>query len=455
VRERREIESQLIQRFHRGTDATAIPIRPSQKPFGGKRLHYAWIIAAVTFLVVLLTAGVRSAPGLLIVPLEEEFHWSRATISFAVGVNLLLYGLVGPFAAALMDRFGVGRTITLALVATAIGVALTPAMSEPWQLVLLWGVVVGVGCGFIGPYLAALIAARWFDRRQGIVIGVLTAASAAGQLVFLPTMAALVTHAGWRAMSLSLAASVLIFVPLIALLMRERPEDLGLAPYGAARAAVPMLPLAGNPMAVTFRALADGARSRDFWLIAGSYFICGASTNGLIGTHLIPACVDHGLGEVVGAGLLAATGVFAFIGGTLSGWLSDRCDNRFLLFWYYGLRGLSLMYLPFAFDMSFYGLTLFSVFYGLDWIASVPPTVRLLVRVMGAGRIGIMVAWITAIHMVGGALAAYLGGVLRITFGSYFEAFMLSGLLCIGAALMVLCIGAGRRGREPVAVPAA
>jgi sugar phosphate permease len=430
---------------------TAFPARFGL--FARDRLHYAWIIAAVTFVVVLLTAGVRATPGILIVPLEEEFHWSRATISFAVGVNLLLYGLVGPFAAALMDRFGVRLTMTLALAATALGVALSPVMQEPWQLILLWGVAVGIGCGFIGAYLGPFIAVRWFHQHQGVVIGVLTAANAAGQLVFLPTMAALVTYAGWRAMSLSLGAIVMIFVPLVLWLMRERPEDVGLAAYGGTPAATTRPALTRNPLAVTFRALADGARSRDFWLIGGSYFVCGASTNGLIGTHLIPACVDHGLTEIVGAGLLAATGVFAFIGGTLSGWLSDRCDNRLLLFWYYGLRGLSLMYLPFAFDMSFYGLTLFSVFYGLDWIAGVPPTVRLLSQAVGAGRIGIMVAWITAIHMVGGALAAYLGGVLRITFGSYLEAFMIAGLMCIGAALAVLFIGAGRPGHEPVAVP--
>ena len=429
---------------------TAVP----RLPFAGNRLHYAWIIAAVTFVVVLVTAGVRAAPGVLIVPLEEELHWSRATISFAVGVNLLLYGLVGPFAAAVMDRFGVRLTMTLSLAAIAIGVALSPAMHEPWQLVLLWGVLIGIGCGFIGAYLAAFIAARWFRHRQGVVIGVLTAANAGGQLVFLPTMAALVTYAGWQVMSLSLAASVLVFVPLVAWLMRERPEDLGLARYGETPLAGPPRAPAGNPFAVAMRALTDGARSRDFWLIAGSYFVCGASTNGLIGTHLIPACVDHGLGEITGAGLLAATGVFAFLGGTLSGWLSDRCDNRYLLFWYYGLRGLSLIYLPFAFDLSFYGLTVFSVFYGLDWIASVPPTVRLMGRVMGAERLGIMVAWITAGHMVGAALAAYLGGLLRMTFGTYLEAFMIAGLLCIAAALMVLLIGAGRRGAEPIPVPA-
>jgi sugar phosphate permease len=421
----------------------------------GAQLHYAWVIAAITFVVILITAGVRAAPGILIVPLESEFHWSRATISFAVGVNLLLYGAIGPFAAAIMDRFGVRRTMCLSMTATGAAVALSPLMHEAWQLVLLWGVIVGLGCGFIGVYLSAYIAARWFRARQGLVIGVLTAANAAGQLIFLPSMAALATYAGWRIMALVLAAAVVAFVPILLLLMRERPADLGLAPYGAT-AIVPRGKPAGNPVSVAFSALAVGARSRDFWLIAGGYFVCGASTNGLIGTHMIPACVDHGLTEVVGAGLLAATGVFSFIGGTLSGWLSDRFDNRYMLFWYYGLRGLSLMYLPFAFDMSFYGLTLFMVFYGLDWIAGVPPTVRLLSGVVGQERTGIMVAWITVIHQVGGAAAAFLAGLLRISYGSYLQAFMLSGILCIIAALMVLFIGAGRSRREPegIAAPA-
>jgi len=245
-----------------------------------------------------------------------------------------------------------------------------------------------------------------------------------------------------------------VFVPFVILLMRERPRDLGLAPYGGVIAPEPAAP-AGNPVTVALRALVEGGRTRDFWLIAGGYFICGASTNGLIGTHLIPACVDHGFGEVAGAGLLAAAGVFSFLGGFLSGWLSDRWDNRFLLFWYYGLRGLALMFLPFALDMSFVGLSVFSIFYGLDWIASVPPTVRLLSRVVGSERTGIMVAWITVIHQLGGAGAAYLAGVLRISFGTYLEAFMLSGLLCILAALMVLFIGADRARSEPAGTPAA
>jgi sugar phosphate permease len=420
-----------------------------------RRLHYAWIIVAISFAATVVTAGVRATPGVLIVPLEEEFHWSRATISFAVSVNLLLYGAIGPFAAAVMDRFGARRTMILALAATGLAVAMTPEMRAPWQLILLWGVVVGVATGFVGGYFAAFVAARWFRRREGLVVGVLTAANAAGQLVFLPTMADLATHAGWRVMSLVLAGIVVGFLPLLVMLMRDRPEDLGLARYGDDNRGRPAAPLIGNPVSVAFRALFDGVRSRDFWLIAGGYFVCGATTNGLIGTHLIAACVDHGLSEVAGAGLLAATGVFALIGGTLAGWLSDRWDNRLLLCAYYGFRGLSLLYLPFAFDLPFWGLSAFSVVYGLDWIASAPPTVRLLSGVVGVERIGIMVAWITAIHQVGSASTAYFAGLLRVDFGTYLEAFMLSGLLLIAAAIMVLFIGAGRRGNEREIVPAA
>src|SRR5712671_4660543 len=417
---------------------------PQIRPFPSG-WHYAWVIVAVCFAVTVMAAGVRATPGVLIVPFEKEFHWSRATISFALGINLLLYGAIGPFAAAVMDRFGARRTITVALAATALSVVLTPAISQPWQLVLLWGVVVGLSTGFVGGFLAAYIAGRWFRAREGFVVGLLTAANAAGQLVFLPTMASLVAHSGWRMMSLVLGGAVIVFLPLPALLMRNRPEDVGLRPYGDRGATRPDAAPEGNPVAVAFRALAIGARSRDFWLIAGGYFVCGATTNGLIGTHLIAACVDHGLSEVAGAGLLAATGVFALLGGTLAGWLSDRWDNRLLLCAYYGFRGLSLLYLPFALDMSIYGLPIFSIVYGLDWIASAPPTVRLLIGVVGTERIGIMVAWITVIHQVGSASAAYLAGVLRIAFGSYLEAFIISGILLIVASIMVLFVGAGGR----------
>ncbi len=328
-------------------------------------------------------------------------------------------------------------------------------MHNPGQLVLLGGLVVGLSTGFVGAYLEVDIAARWFHAGQGMVVGLLTAANAAGQLIFLPTNAALIAYAGWRAMVLILAGIVLLVVLPLLLLMRDHPQDLGLFAYGDTTGQGRTARHSGNPVAVAFRALWNGARVRDFWLISGGYFVCGASTMGLIGTHLIPACVDHGLTEVTAAGLLAATGVFAVIGGTASGWLSDRYDNRYLLFWYDGLRGLSLLYLPFGFNLSFYGLSLFSIFYGLDWIATAAPTVRLLGpcgrrradrhhggldhRDPSNGRgIGRLSRW-RAAHR----------------FRNHFEAFMLAGLLCIAAALMVLFIGTGRRGvAEPAAAKA-
>jgi MFS family permease len=303
----------------------------------------------------------------------------------AIGLNIFLYGLIGPFAAAVMDRFGLRRTMLAALACIAAGVALTPLMTRPWQLIVLWGVVVGAGSGATALVLGATVVARWFAARRGLVMGVLTASTATGQLIFLPSLASLVADYGWRSVSLTVGAVALGLIPVVALLMRDRPVDIGLVPYGAAEGYRPPVMARGNPAATALLALRDGLRSRDFWLLAGSFFICGASTNGLIGTHLIPACLDHGIPQVAGASLLAAMGIFDLVGTTLSGWLSDRWSNRGLLAWYYGLRGLSLIYLPFAFDLSFYGLSLFAVFYGLDWIATVPPTVRLAAKIFGNG----------------------------------------------------------------------
>lgn len=416
--------------------------------------HYAWIVAAVTFLTLLVAAGLRAAPGVLIVPLETEFGWSRTTISFAIGLNIFLYGLIGPFAAAVMDRFGLRRTMLAALASIAVGVALTPLMTRPWQLVLLWGVVVGLGSGATALVLGATVAARWFTARRGLVIGVLTASTATGQLIFLPGLASLAANYGWRMVSLAVAGAALALIPVVALLMRNRPQDIGLAPYGAEGGQTAAAAPRSNPAATALRVLRHGLRSRDFWLLAGSFFICGASTNGLIGTHLIPACLDHGIPQVAGASLLAAMGIFDLVGTTLSGWLSDRWSNRGLLAWYYGLRGLSLIYLPFSFDISFYGLSLFAVFYGLDWIATVPPTVRLATQAFGAERGPIMFGWIAAAHQLGAALAAFAAGALRVALGTYLEAFMLSGLLCLAAAAMVLLLGPARGEAVPVSVPA-
>ena len=418
-------------------DASDLPARRSG------RLFYGWVVAGVTFLVLLVGASVRSTPGVLIVPLREEFGWSTATISGAVAVNIMLYGLVGPFAVAVMERFGLRRTVTAALLLLACGAGLTVFMREAWQLTLLWGVMVGLGGGMIAMVLGATVASRWFVHQRGLVVGLLTASSATGQLLFLPLLAKAATDLGWRATSLAVAGASLLLVPLVLILMRDRPADLGLPPYGGT-AIEPAPTHALNPALRAVRALKVGFASRDFWLLGGSFFICGASTSGLIGTHLIPACVDHGIPEVRAAGLLALMGVFDLVGTTASGWLTDRFDSRLLLCWYYGLRGLSLMYLPFSFDMSFYGLSLFAVFYGLDWIATVPPTLKLSEGAFGRDNAALMFGWILAAHQIGGAAAAWGAGYLRTATGRYDVAFFSAGFICLGASALVLLIGGGR-----------
>lgn len=420
-----------------------------------RKLHYGWIIVGVTFLVTLTGAGVRAVPGVLMVPLENEFGWSRATISLAVAISLVLYGLAGPFAASFMERFGVRRTVLVALSVLAVAVTLSTMMHESWQLIVLWGLGVGTGAGVIANVLSAVVAARWFAARRGLVIGLLTGGMAAGQLVFLPTYAAVTTHYGWRATMLIAATVSLVLIPIVALLMRDRPADVGIAPYGEPDGAKPAPPPAapGNPFALALTTLGEATHARAFWLLAGSFFCCGASTNGLIATHLIPACLDNGIPEVTSAGLLAAMGMFNMVGTAGSGWLSDRVDNRVLLAVYYTLRGLSLLYLPFSF-VSFYGLGLFAVFYGLDWIATVPPTVRLSVMSFGKEKSGIVYGWIFAAHQLGSAAAAYFAGLMRADLGSYLEAFILSGLTCFAAAVMVMFIGVDWRRGRAVAQPA-
>jgi len=409
------------------------------------RLHYAWIVAAVTFLALIVGAAVRSVPGILIVPLEHEFGWTRATISFAVSVNLLLYGLIGPFGAGFINRYGPRRVMLLAFTLVAAGVSLTTLMHSPAQLTLLWGVVVGCGTGMTAIVLGAAVVHRWFHSHRGLVVGVLTASTATGQLLFLPLLAQVIEHHGWRHAVLTIAGVLLVVLPLIFFFMRDDPAQAGLRPYGLPEGEPVVSPnSAANPFTEAISALLVGLRSRDFWLLAGSFFICGASTNGLIGTHLVPACMDHGMPEVRAAGLLAVMGIFDLIGTTASGWLSDRFSNRWLLFTYYGLRGLSLLFLPGAFDPNTHRLSIFAVFYGLDWIATVPPTVALAAQSFGRERVGLMFGWIVASHQVGAALAAWGAGWIRTTEGAYDHAFLISGSLCVLTAGMVLFIGRGR-----------
>jgi len=410
----------------------------------GRKLHYAWVVAGVTFLTLLVTAGIRSTPGVLIIPIEHEFGWSRATISVAISINLLLYGLMGPFAAAFFDKFGVRRTMAMALTLLAIGVCATTLITRPWHMILIWGVVVGCGAGMTAYSLSATVVSRWFTRSQGTVMGVLTASAATGQLLFLPFLARLAHHHGWRQAALAIAGAAVVTLPLVLLFMRNRPEDKGLAPYGEEPGVIASGPsnqaASQNPFHVAILGLQRGLVSRDFWLLSGSFFICGASTNGLIGTHLIPACVDHGIAEIQAAGLLAMMGILDLFGTTFSGWLSDRYNSRYLLFCYYGLRGLSLLGLPFALSGPEWGLTAFAIFYGLDWIATVPPTVKLTAEAFGRGSVGVMFGWIFASHQVGAALAATFAGSIRTYLGDYMLAFLFSGIICLLAAGLVLRI---------------
>lgn len=403
-----------------------------------ERFHYAWVVAALTFLTLLVVAGIRATPSVLIVPLEQAFGWSRDRITLAVSVGLCLFGLMGPFAAAAMQRFGIRRTMIVALALLAGAMGGSAFVTSPLGLILTWGVLAGIGTGTMAMVLGVTIVNRWFQSRRGSVLGMLTASTATGQLIFLPILAWVVSHYEWRVVVWIVAIAALLLIPLVAFFMPERPSDVGLNRYGATNADA-VVTSTQNPIAAAFRALAEAARTRTFWLLFLTFFICGLSTNGLIGTHLIAFCFDNGIPEVQAAGMLAAMGVFDIVGTTFSGWLSDRYDNRWLLFAYYGLRGLSLLYLPYS-SFSFYGLGLFTMFYGLDWIATVPPTVRLTTERFGADKAPLVYGWIGAGHQLGAATAAFGAGVLRVQNNRYVEAFLLAGLACVIAAMAILFV---------------
>jgi sugar phosphate permease len=405
------------------------------------RFHYAWMVIAVTFLIMLVTAGIRATPSVMMVPLERGLGWSRTTISMALAINLALFGLMGPFAAAAMQRFGMRRTVLAALTGLAIAVALSSRMRAAWQMVLIWGVLVGSATGATSTTLGAVVVNRWFSQHRGLAMGILTASSATGQLAFLPLMAWVAEHRGWQTLVVLVAVAAAIVLPIVALLLPEKPSAIGLRRLGETDdAAADTAQNNVNPVVIAFAALKKASKVGDFWLLFFTFFICGASTNGYIGTHFIAMCGDYGLSEVRGAGMLAMMGMCDLVGTTLSGWLSDRFNNRVLLFWYYGLRGLALIFLPFAFGYQYFGLPLFGLFYGLDWIATVPPTMRLTTDVFGSRDAPVVFGWVVAGHQLGAAFAALGAGMLRSTLGTYTVATMISGGLCVVGAMLVLRI---------------
>ncbi|MFD8796121.1 MFS transporter [Streptomyces vinaceus] len=426
-------------------DAAPAPAPPAAAPNSPGRIHRAWFVAAVAFVTIIGAAAFASLPGLLIDPLHEEFDWSRGTIGFAVSVNLALYGLTAPFAAALMDRFGIRKVVALALLVISGGTAATVWMTASWQLVLFWGVLVGLGSGSMALAFAATVTNRWFTARRGLVTGILTAAGASGQLVFLPLLSWLVVHHGWRPAAVTVSLAALAVVPFVWLLLRDHPADVGLAPYGGSYAEKPAPALGAARRAVTV--LFKAARTGPFWLLAGTFAICGASTNGLVKTHFVPAAHDHGMPVTAAAGLLAVIGVFDVIGTIASGWFTDRFEARRLLAVYYALRGVSLMFLPMLLAPSVHPpMVFFIIFYGLDWVATVPPTIALCREHYGQDS-AIVFGWVLASHQVGAALVAFLGGLARDAFGSYDLVWYASGALCAMAALMAMVIR-----RRPVAL---
>jgi len=406
-----------------------------------RNIHYGWVMVGVTFLAALISAGSVGAPGVFIVPLQHEFGWSTAEISSALSIRFILFGLMAPFAAALLNRYGL-RNVTLTAQLIVISALLTSlAMTKVWQLVLLWGVVIGIATGMTALVLGATIATRWFAARRGLVVGIMTASVATGQLVFLPLLASLTERYGWRVGLGFMCVMLCIAAFAVLMLMCDRPSDVALRPFGdVGTAPLPVpAPSSAPIVAAALGTLRDASKSSVFWALFLTFAICGASTAGLIQVHLIPMCMDFGIPQVQAASLLAAMGIFDFFGTIMSGWLSDRFDNRWLLFWYYGLRGLSLIYLPYS-DFTFYGLSVFAMFYGLDWIATVPPTVRLTAQRFGAERANLVFGWIFAGHQIGAGAAAFGAGLSRTLLASYLPAFFFAGALCIIAALTAISI---------------
>jgi predicted MFS family arabinose efflux permease len=407
------------------------------KLFAG-RMHYGWVVLAVMFLASMAGVGVRAAPGVMIVPLQHAFGWDVSTISGAVSINIILLGVTGPFLTGLTEVIGLKRTILWCMAILMAGSGLSVFMTSPWHLFLTWGLMVGIGSGAGAVGIAAAVANRWFVERNGLAMGLLFSAAAAGQLVFLPLLAMVAEGFGWQGVSVTVTLAVAAMLPLVAMLLPESPTQIGLTPYGSTRV-LTAPSRQGNPFSVAITALSRASRSMDFWLLTLSFAICGLSTNGLINTHLIAYCGDHGIAEVSSASMLAIIGGFSLIGSAGSGWLCDRFNPRVLLFWYYGLRGLSLAIVPFTqFDVV--SLSIFSVFYGLDWVATGPATVALTNEVFGRRDAPVVVAWIFAGHQVGGGLAAFGAGMVRSMTGDYLLAFLISGLACLLASLLVLRI---------------
>jgi sugar phosphate permease len=403
-------------------------------------LFYGWIVVGVTVISLLVSAGIRAAPGVLIVPLELDMAWSRTVIATAVSIGLLLFGFAGPLAGWLVDRLGPRTVMTAGLLLMIASMVASALMQSIWQMLVFWGALSGLATGLVGAVMGTAVANRWFYAQRGLVLGIFGAATSAGQLIFLPTIVALTGVIGWRGSSFVLAGLAALMLPIVILLMRDRPADVGALPLGLTEAP-PAAASRPSGMAVMREAL----RTPTFWLLTATFFICGASSNGIVGVHFVPHAVDHGLSQTTAANTLALMGFMNFLGTLGSGFLTDRFDPRVLLACYYGFRGLSLLLLPFVNEPL--GLTAFAVLFGLDYIATVPPTSALVADTFGRANAGTVFGWVFCAHQIGAALAAWLGGVARDYTGDYGIAFIMAGVLAITATGLSLGI---RRAPAPV-----
>ncbi len=410
------------------------------RTFARLGVHYGWAVVAVIFLTMLSTSAVMGMVGVLMLPLKSEFGWDLGAISGALALRVLLYGMVAPLAAAILQRYGVRKVVSTALLLIVTGLLLASRMTALWQLWLTWELMIGLATGVTANVLGATVATRWFTKQRGLIIGVLSASNATGQLLFLPVAAWLSEHLGWRYALMPAGIVCLVCCFLVILVVRDHPEDVQLPSYGDDKI-VPAPPRRSgqNTLAISFQALREAAGSRTFWILSGTFFVCGLSTSGLVQNHFIPLCHDFGVATITASSVLAMMGAFDFVGTILSGWLSDRYDNRYLLFWYYGLRGLSLLALPFT-DFSIYGLSIFAVFYGLDWIATVPPTVRMTGQEFGREKGPVVFGWIFLAHQLGSATAAFGAGVSRDELLTYLPAFAFAGVACLLAAAAILTV---------------
>jgi MFS family permease len=400
-----------------------------------RRVHYGWVVVACAGLAIFLAAGVRAAPGVFLLPIEADLQLSRSTVSLAVSLGLILYGLAAPFSGKLIDRYGPRLVATAGMLITAVGMFLSSLSRNALQLNLFFGILSGIGTGLIGSVLGATLANRWFVKHRGLVIGIFGAAVSAGQLVFLPVLASFTVSQGWRTTSALIAMAVALVAIPVVFLIRDDPAAMGIGPYGSSRP----VPIPAPDPQIMRRAI----RSTDFWLLVGTFGICGLTSNGIIGTHFIAHAVEHGFTQTMAAGSLAVMGAFNFAGTIASGWLTDRFDPRRLLLVYYGFRGVSLLMLPALHDQL--GLVAFAVLFGLDYIATVPPTVALAADTFGRQNVGTVYGWVFASHQLGAASAAWAGGFIREQVGNYVPAFLAAGLAAVLAAMAVLAI---RRGKQ-------